>query len=146
MSSPFASRALAASDPTWDPLIAAAIRTRKQAHAPYSRYAVGAAFLCGDGSIVEGCNVENASFGGTICAERNAIWHAIATGRRSFVAGVVVTRGPEPGAPCGLCRQVMVEFATELPLLLLAEETDVREVVWLSDLLPKAFGAAALRA
>lgn len=146
MSSPFASRALASTDAAWNELISAAIRVRKHAHAPYSRYAVGAALLCDDGTIVEGCNVENASFGGTICAERNAIWHAIATGRRGFVAGVVVTRGPEPGAPCGLCRQVMVEFASELPLLLLAEESGAREVVWLSELLPKAFGAASLGA
>ncbi len=101
--------------------------------------------LCDDGAVVVGCNVENASFGATICAERNAVWHAVATGRRRFLACVVVTRGPDPGAPCGMCRQVLAEFAADLPILL-ATETGARKVSTLATLLPEAFGAAQLRA
>jgi cytidine deaminase len=126
--------------PGWPSLLHAAREARAHAYAPYSRYAVGAAFACADGAIVSGCNVENASFGGTICAERNALCHAVATGRRSFVAAVIVTRGPEPAAPCGICRQFMAEFASDLPLLLVAEEGDARKLVRLADLLPMAFG------
>lgn len=126
--------------PGWPSLLHAAREARAHAYAPYSRYAVGAAFACADGAVVAGCNVENASFGGTICAERNALCHAVATGRRSFVAAVIVTRGPEPAAPCGICRQFMAEFAADLPILLVAEEGSVRKLVRLAELLPMAFG------
>jgi cytidine deaminase len=128
--------------PGWPPLVHAAREARTHAYAPYSRYAVGAAFACADGAVVAGCNVENASFGGTICAERNAICHAVATGRRAFVAAVIVTRGPEPAAPCGLCRQFMAEFAADLPILLVAEEGGARKLVRFAELLPMAFGPA----
>jgi cytidine deaminase len=144
MPSPFSSRDLTADAPAWTPLVEAAHRVRGHAYAPYSKYPVGAAFLCSDGTIVEGCNVENASYGGAICAERNAIWHAVATGRKSFVAGVVVTRGPKPGSPCGMCRQVMAEFALDMPLLLVAAEGGARDVAWLDALLPRAFRPADL--
>lgn len=132
-----------ADDPAWLPLIAAAERVRANAYAPYSNYLVGAALLCLDGSIVEGCNVENASYGGAICAERNAVWHAVATGRRRFAACVVITRGPEPGAPCGMCRQVLAEFEQDLPILLVAA-TGARELATLSALLPRAFRPSSL--
>ena len=124
----------------WDELFSLASHVRRRAYAPYSDFMVGAAIQCDDGSLVAGCNVENASFGGTICAERNALCHAIATGRRSFVAAVIVTRGPEPAAPCGICRQFMAEFASDLPILLVAEDGDTRKLVRLADLLPMAFG------
>jgi cytidine deaminase len=81
----------------------------------------------------------------TICAERNAVLHAVATGRRAFVACAIVTRGPEPAHPCGLCRQVLAEFAPNLPLLLVAAEIgDARLVVRLAEIFPGAFGPAAL--
>lgn len=126
--------------PGWPSLLHAAREARANAYAPYSRFAVGAAFACSDGAVVAGCNVENASFGGTICAERNAICHAVAGGRRSFVAAVIVTRGPEPAAPCGICRQFMAEFASDLPILLVAEDSDTRKLVRFADLLPMPFG------
>ncbi len=128
----------------WTPLLTAAREARARAYAPYSHYEVGSAFACADGTMAAGCNVENASFGGTICAERNAICHAVATGRRAFVAAVIVTRGPEPAAPCGLCRQVIAEFADDLPILLVAEEGGARRLVRFADLLPMAFRPGAI--
>ena len=90
---------------------------REQAYAPYSQFAVGAALRCADGSVVSACNVENASYGLTMCAERNAVAAAVASGRRSFTA--IAVAGP-PGAvtsPCGACRQVLAEFAPDLRVL-----------------------------
>lgn len=95
-------------------LMAEAERARKTAYAPYSRFLVGAALLTADGRVFCGCNVENSSFGLSICAERNAMWTAIGEGAREFVA-VAVTAGPKRGAsPCGACRQVLHEFAPRL--------------------------------
>ena len=92
-------------------LIAEAEKARATAYAPYSKFSVGAALLTRGGRIVYGCNVENASFGLSICAERNAVWKAVSEGERDFVA-VAVTAGPDGGAsPCGACRQVLQEFA-----------------------------------
>jgi len=92
-------------------LMAEAERARATAYSPYSKFAVGAALLTRGGRIVHGCNVENASFGLSICAERNAVWKAVSEGERDFVA-VAVTAGPGSGAsPCGACRQVLHEFA-----------------------------------
>ena len=138
-----------ADDPTWAPLIDAALQAQARAYAPYSGYLVGAAVRCDDETIVAGCNVENASFGGTICAERNAIWHAVALGRRAFTACVVVTHGAVPGSPCGMCRQVLAEFAGDLPILLVGRDATsgvetARRVVSLAALLPEAFGPKSL--
>lgn len=138
-----------ASDAAWGPLVAAAVTVRARAYAPYSRYHVGAALLASDGVVLEGCNVENASYGGTICAERNAVWHAVASGRRHFQALVVVTRGPTPGTPCGFCRQVLAEFAEDLPVLLVGwddatGQEAARRRTNLSTLLPEAFRPSAL--
>ncbi len=138
-----------AHDPAWAPLIAAAVAVRARAYAPYSGYLVGAAVLASDGAVFAGCNVENASYGGTICAERNAVWHAVASGQRRFSACVVVTRGPNPGAPCGMCRQVLVEFEADLPILLVAWDDTAgheaaRRHATLSGLLPDAFRPSAL--
>lgn len=95
-------------------LLAHAEQARKTAYAPYSKFHVGAALLAGDGRIFQGCNVENASFGLSICAERNALWKAVSEGVRDFTA-VAVTAGPRHGAsPCGACRQVLHEFAPDL--------------------------------
>jgi cytidine deaminase len=94
--------------------MAEAERARQTAYAPYSRFLVGAALLSADGRVFRGCNVENSSFGLSICAERNAMWRAIGEGAREFVA-VAVTAGPKRGAsPCGACRQVLHEFAPRL--------------------------------
>lgn len=91
-------------------LLAAATAARLQAYAPYSRFQVGAALLAKDGRMFTGCNVENLSYGLTICAERNAICAAIAAGVREFDAIAIVADTREPVSPCGACRQVMAEF------------------------------------
>jgi len=124
----------------WQPLLDAAAAARANAHAPYSQYPVSAALECDDASIVAGCNVENATYGATVCAERNAIGHAIATGRRRFVACVVITPGDRAAPPCGICRQVLSEFADDLPILLVSE-SGARTLVRLAQIFPGSFGA-----
>jgi cytidine deaminase len=126
-------------DPHWDPLLEAAWHAWEQAYAPYSHFQVGAALLRGDGSIQVGCNVENASYGGTICAERTAICAAAAQGLRpgDLVALVVVTQAETLTPPCGLCRQVIAEFAEDLPILL--ANRHARALHSTSELLPHAF-------
>ena len=92
-------------------LMAGAERARRRAYAPYSRFKVGAALLLADGTIVHGSNIENASYGLSVCAERTALWRAVLDGRRDFVA-IAVAAGPRTSAsPCGACRQVLHEFA-----------------------------------
>ena len=104
-------------DETWGALVEAAARARVRAYAPYSGYAVGAAILAADGAIFAGCNVENASYGLALCAERNAVAHLIAAGQTRVAAIAVITPGPEAGRPCGLCRQTLCEFADDdLPI------------------------------
>ena len=127
-------------------LIAAAKAARGNAYAPYSGYRVGAAFATKSGKIFAGCNVENASYGACLCAERNAIAQMIAAGEHAPTACAVVTAGPKAGSPCGICRQVMGEFARDMPVALVgvsgARET--RRDTTLATLLPDAFGAASL--
>jgi cytidine deaminase len=105
----------------WARLTEAARAARAHAHAPYSRYAVGAALKTASGGVYAGCNVENATYGATLCAERAAVAAMVAAGDREPIACVVVTAGPEPGAPCGICRQVLAEFADDMKILLVAE-------------------------
>lgn len=117
-------------------LIAAARSARQQAYAPYSNYHVGAAVLTMDGDIIAGCNVENASYGGTICAERVALTAAVAQGKRQFSAIAVVT---EDGAsPCGLCRQVMYELGPQMDVFIADGDSNVRTTT-VKALLPEAF-------
>lgn len=115
-----------------------AFAAMERAYAPYSSFRVGAALLASDGSITEGCNVENASFPAGICAERSAVAAAVARGNRSFEAVVVATEAEEPTPPCGMCRQVLEEFS---PALLVVSVTrDGREARWSLDALyPAAF-------
>jgi cytidine deaminase len=127
-----------------DRLIAAARVARAHAYAPYSRYRVGAALLTRVGRIYAGCNVENASYGATVCAERSAIAAMVAVGDGDPFVCVVVTAGPRPGTPCGVCRQVLAEFAHDMTVVLVAEddaagELVARRSVRLSALLPQAF-------
>jgi cytidine deaminase len=117
-------------------LINRSIEARQQAYVPYSRFPVGAALLTATGKIYTGCNVENASYGLTVCAERVAIWKAVSEGETEFEALAVATN--IAGSPCGACRQVMAEFAPDMPVLIAdlsgqATETSV------ADLLPLAF-------
>ena len=130
----------------WAPLLAEAQRVRENAWAPYSCYRVGAAILSSTGRIYAGCNVENASFGLTICAERNAVAQMVAAGDRVPVALVVITAGPAPGTPCGLCRQTLAEFAQELPIALAVEgEATPRATTTLAALFPHPFRADLAR-
>lgn len=125
--------------PEFDALTAAAGAVRERAYAPYSHFRVGAALLAGDGTIYVGCNVENASYGLTICAERNAVAHAVAAGARSFVAIAIATENGVP--PCGACRQVLAEFNPQLTVILLDGAGNQR-IYSLAELLPVAFGPA----
>lgn len=125
----------------WDELVAAARRAREHAYAPWSGYAVGAALLADDGSIWAAGNVELAIPALGTCAERNAVTSAIAAGRRRFRALAVATSSSPPAAPCGVCRQVLLEFVPEdeeLPILCVNDAGE-REVVTLSELVPRAF-------
>lgn len=90
----------------------------KRAYAPYSKFHVGAALVTNDGQIFEGCNVENISFGLTICAERNAVFAAVAAGCREFRKIVIVADTSEPASPCGACRQVLAEFNPDMEVVL----------------------------
>jgi cytidine deaminase len=123
-------------------LLAAARQAMGRAYAPYSRFRVGAALLCDDGSadglVVEGCNVENASYPACLCAERAAVGAAVARGLTRFRAVAVATEADTPTPPCGMCRQVLVEFAPALEVL--SEGRDGRQARWTLDaLLPAPF-------
>lgn len=103
----------------WKRLGDAALAASAQAYAPYSGFTVGAALLLSDGRIIDGCNVENASYGLALCAERNAIGTAVAQGQREIVAMAIATPSSPPGPPCGLCLQMMAEFCVDLELMLI---------------------------
>ena len=118
-------------------LITAARQAREQAYAPYSHFAVGAALRTKSGRVFTGCNVENLSFGLTICAERMAVGAAVAAGEREFEALAVVADSREPVTPCGACRQVLAEFSTTLPVCSANLEGAVYESS-IAELLPRA--------
>lgn len=122
----------------YESLLHAARAARKHAYAPYSRYAVGAAVLGDNGKLYAGANVENASYGLSICAERNAIAAAVADGVRALQEVVVVTESSPPAAPCGMCRQVIAEFARSVPIILVNEQGE-RHDTNIEELLPRAF-------
>lgn len=133
-----------------DKLILAALMARKNAYTPYSHYQVGAALLTKDGEIITGCNIENASYGATCCAERTAVFKAVSEGKRHFrsiaIAGGL--EGEEPvdyAYPCGICRQVLNEFGGEDFTVIVAKSiTDYREYS-LQELLPQGFGGESIR-
>ncbi|MBP89524.1 MAG: cytidine deaminase [Planctomycetaceae bacterium] len=124
-----------------DNLIDAALAARKDAHAPYSNFEVGAAVLTASGEIFVGCNIENASFGLTNCAERTAIFSAVAAGHRSFLGLALASAGAVP--PCGACRQVLAEFCEDLPIMLYdaTENKPLQRKTTLVELLPDRFSA-----
>ena len=119
-------------------LMDCAIKARENAYSPYSHFAVGAALLCEDGTLFEGCNIENASYGLTNCAERTAIFKAVSEGHVTFKALAVVADTEGPCAPCGACRQVISEF--EIPRIIMANLRGDYTVVELEGLLPFRFG------
>jgi cytidine deaminase len=119
-------------------VVRAAVEARERAYAKYSKFQVGAAILAADGRIFTGCNVENASYGLTICAERAAVFAAVGAGQQRFELLAIATAGG--ATPCGACRQVLAEFSPELPILLIDvnQQTSIVEVN-LRDLLPGVF-------
>ncbi len=119
-------------------LIASALAARQKAYAPYSRIQFGASLLTLSGKIYSGCNVENASYGLTICAERVALFTAVSAGERSFRCLVVAGQSAENSYPCGACRQVLAEFCGDLPIILVGEKGD-RISTSLKELLPHTF-------
>lgn len=123
-----------------DRLVQEAKAVREHAYAPFSKYLVGAAIATKQGSIFVGCNVENSTYGATICAERGAIMQMVAHGEREPIACAVVTA--DGGSPCGICRQVLAEFALDMPIALVSltsSDGEVGKVVHLDELLPLAF-------
>jgi cytidine deaminase len=125
-------------------LIIVAREAKQKAYAPYSKFKVGAALLSKSGTIYTGCNVENASYGLTCCAERNAVFEAVGRGERSFRAIAIVSDSPEPTAPCGACRQVLNEFAPEMKVIMAGTKGQVK-MQKLKELLPDSFGSKSLK-
>jgi cytidine deaminase len=126
-----------------DNLIQTAIEARERAYVPYSRFPVGAAVQVASGEVFVGCNVENATYGLTVCAERVAIFRAVAAGHRDLVTLAVVADTVDPVSPCGACRQVMVEFNPDLRVVLSNLKGDTR-LSTARELIPGAFTAADL--
>ncbi len=125
-------------------LVRVASLQRERAYVPYSTYKVGAAIRTRRNKIHSGANVENASYGLTICAERSAVFAAVAAGDRALDAIAIVVAGDELPSPCGACRQVLYEFAPALRVIL-ATTTGKRRTTTLAELLPDAFGPEALK-
>ena len=116
-----------------------ALKARENAYAPYSRFYVGAALMCDDGSVYTGCNVENASYPCGICAERTAAAKAVSEGKRSFIMCAVAGSSGEKCTPCGMCRQFLYEFSRDMTILCCDKDGNYDEIK-LSDLLPCGFG------
>ena len=124
---------------TREELKAAAVTMLDRAYCPYSHFAVGAALECADGTVFTGCNIENAAFSPTICAERTAVAKAVSEGHTDFVRIVVAGRCESFCVPCGVCRQVLREFAPDLEIICLNSKGE-EQVFTLSELLPHSFG------
>lgn len=134
-----------------DLLIDKAIKARNNSYCPYSEYSVGAALLCSDGKIVTGSNIENASYGGTVCAERTAIFKAVSEGLYDFKAiaisgGRKCSKSDDYAFPCGICRQVMREFTNPKEfVVIVAKDLDDYKEFYLEELLPNSFGPDNLK-
>ena len=124
-------------------LVEKAKSVSNNAYCPYSNFRVGAALLTESGAVITGCNVENASYGLSICAERNAIFHMVAQAKQRIKALVIYTPTPKPSAPCGACRQVIKEFGPDAMIISVCDGPDILRKT-LPELLPHAFGPADL--
>lgn len=120
-----------------------ALEARQNAYAPYSHFAVGAALLAESGRVYTGCNIENASYGLTCCAERNAIFAAVGAGERRFKMLAVAADSPEPVAPCGACRQVIAEFG--IPFVVMGNLKEETKTMTAEELLPYGFGQESMK-
>lgn len=116
-----------------------AVEMLKLAYVPYSRFPVGAALECGDGTVYTGCNIENAAYTPTVCAERTAVFKAVSEGHRAFRRIAIAADTEKFCAPCGVCRQVLEEFAPEIEVILVNREGKTLELT-LPELLPYGFG------
>ena len=125
-------------------LCRAAIAMLDRSYSPYSHFPVGAALECSDGTVFTGCNIENASYTPTICAERTAVSKAVSEGHRDFVRIVIAGRSKDFCVPCGVCRQVLREFAPDLEIICLNGAGE-EQVFTLPELLPHSFGPEYLR-
>ena len=123
-------------------LMKIARKARQNDYAPYSHFAVGAALLAESGRVYTGCNIENASYGLTCCAERNAIFAAVGAGERRFKMLAVAADSPEPVAPCGACRQVIAEFG--IPLVVMGNLKEATKTMTAEELLPYGFGQESM--
>ncbi|MBV9987654.1 MAG: cytidine deaminase [Chitinophagaceae bacterium] len=128
---------------TYQQLIDSATKVRTHAYAPYSKFLAGAAVLAGSGAIYTGCNVENASYGLTNCAERTAIFNAVAAGEKTIKAIAIVFDVPDFDAPCGACRQVIYEFGKDIDVIM-SNLSGKRKTEKITTLLPYAFGPESL--
>lgn len=132
-------------NPVDEELVARALAMRARAYAPYSRFTVGASLRCADGTVVDGCNVENASYGLCICGERTAVSAAVAQGHQRFTQIAVATGASPPASPCGMCRQVLAEFAVDGDIdVVLVNDAGERVVTSVRALLPLSFHHAQL--
>ena len=125
-------------------LVEAATAVRENAYAPFSEFKVGSALETDDGQIIVGSNVESASYGLTVCAERVAVWNAISQGKRKIVKIAVVADTETLTPPCGVCRQIIWEFGGDIPVVL-ANLKGKTETVQMKDLLPRAFDTKFLK-
>jgi cytidine deaminase len=132
-------------DTPYEILIKKAYEAMEKAYSPYSRFNVGAALLCADGTVYTGCNIENASYGATLCAERVAIGMAISNGRRDFTAIAICGSGEDYCYPCGICRQVLTEFCSPDFKVILPCENKPTVVMDLCDLIPFSFNNESLK-
>lgn len=120
-------------------------KASQRAYSPYSKFKVGSSLLANNGKIFAGCNVENASYGGTVCAERVAIFKALSEGFQRFESILIYTDQEEPWPPCGICRQVMSEFCLPETPVLLANSKGVKKTLTLGELLPYSFVSSHLK-
>jgi cytidine deaminase len=130
--------------PQFGALLTLALVAQGRARAPYSSFHVGAAILGGSGAAFPGCNVESASYGATVCAERAAVVGAVAGGETTIRACVVVTPTPEPSSPCGICRQFLTEFGPDVLVFAASSLSDSVYVARIADLLPLSFDSRNL--